>query len=75
MQPNYISQEPAFELDWLDRKAVQKLYGKAVVSEILLRAQRKCGISERDRTSLAPHQEAGPKEHKAAQPQWPLRPF
>ncbi|KAK2504296.1 hypothetical protein MC885_006059 [Smutsia gigantea] len=27
MQPNYISQEPAFELDWLDRKAVQKLYG------------------------------------------------
>jgi hypothetical protein len=28
MQPNYIPQEPAFELDWSDRKAVQKLYGK-----------------------------------------------
>nr|XP_020034945.1 matrix metalloproteinase-21 [Castor canadensis] len=27
MQPNYIPQEPAFELDWSDRKAVQKLYG------------------------------------------------
>ena len=28
MQPNYIPQEPAFELDWSDRKAIQKLYGK-----------------------------------------------
>ncbi|XP_025253322.1 matrix metalloproteinase-21 [Theropithecus gelada] len=27
MQPNYIPQEPAFELDWSDRKAIQKLYG------------------------------------------------
>ncbi|XP_027975730.1 matrix metalloproteinase-21 [Eumetopias jubatus] len=27
MQPNYIPQEPVFELDWSDRKAVQKLYG------------------------------------------------
>ncbi|XP_004375033.1 matrix metalloproteinase-21 [Trichechus manatus latirostris] len=27
MQPNYIPQGPAFELDWSDRKAVQKLYG------------------------------------------------
>lgn len=46
MQPNYISQEPAFELDWLDRKAVQKLYGKAVVSEILLRAHRGNVVSQ-----------------------------
>lgn len=30
MQPNYLPQGPAFELDWSDRKAVQKLYGKAV---------------------------------------------
>lgn len=28
MQPNYIPQEPAFELDWSDRKAIQRLYGK-----------------------------------------------
>ncbi|ELK11835.1 Matrix metalloproteinase-21 [Pteropus alecto] len=27
MQPNYLPQGPAFELDWSDRKAVQKLYG------------------------------------------------
>uniref|UniRef100_A0A0D9QWU3 Matrix metalloproteinase-21 n=1 Tax=Chlorocebus sabaeus TaxID=60711 RepID=A0A0D9QWU3_CHLSB len=27
MQPNYTPQEPAFELDWSDRKAIQKLYG------------------------------------------------
>ncbi|KAL1789249.1 matrix metalloproteinase-21 [Sigmodon hispidus] len=27
MQPNYIPQEPAFELDWSDRKAIQRLYG------------------------------------------------
>uniref|UniRef100_A0A2K5IPA6 Matrix metalloproteinase-21 n=1 Tax=Colobus angolensis palliatus TaxID=336983 RepID=A0A2K5IPA6_COLAP len=27
MQPNYIPQEPAFELNWSDRKAIQKLYG------------------------------------------------
>nr|XP_019597748.1 PREDICTED: matrix metalloproteinase-21 [Rhinolophus sinicus] len=27
MQPNYIPQGPAFELDWSDRKAIQKLYG------------------------------------------------
>ncbi|XP_042636339.1 matrix metalloproteinase-21 [Orycteropus afer afer] len=27
MQPNYIGQKPAFELDWSDRKAIQKLYG------------------------------------------------
>nr|XP_033799166.1 matrix metalloproteinase-21 [Geotrypetes seraphini] len=27
MQPNYIPQESAFELDWSDRKAIQKLYG------------------------------------------------
>ncbi|XP_003479861.1 matrix metalloproteinase-21 [Cavia porcellus] len=27
MQPNYIPQEPTFELDWSDRKAIQKLYG------------------------------------------------
>nr|AAI11523.1 Mmp21 protein [Mus musculus] len=27
MQPNYIPQEPAFELDWADRKAIQRLYG------------------------------------------------
>ncbi|XP_006867494.1 PREDICTED: matrix metalloproteinase-21 [Chrysochloris asiatica] len=27
MQPNYIPQKPAFELDWSDRKAVQRLYG------------------------------------------------
>uniref|UniRef100_A0A8D2AK59 Matrix metalloproteinase-21 n=1 Tax=Sciurus vulgaris TaxID=55149 RepID=A0A8D2AK59_SCIVU len=27
MQPNYIPQKPAFELDWSDRKAIQKLYG------------------------------------------------
>ncbi|XP_044604865.1 matrix metalloproteinase-21 [Equus asinus] len=27
MQPNYTPQEPVFELDWSDRKAIQKLYG------------------------------------------------
>ncbi|XP_072485131.1 matrix metalloproteinase-21 [Notamacropus eugenii] len=27
MQPNYIPQETGFELDWADRKAIQKLYG------------------------------------------------
>ncbi|XP_019509749.1 PREDICTED: matrix metalloproteinase-21 [Hipposideros armiger] len=27
MQPNYIPQGPALELDWSDRKAIQKLYG------------------------------------------------
>ncbi|XP_015353870.1 matrix metalloproteinase-21 [Marmota marmota marmota] len=27
MQPNYIPQKPAFELDWSDRKAIQRLYG------------------------------------------------
>uniref|UniRef100_A0A8C9JB68 Matrix metallopeptidase 21 n=1 Tax=Panthera tigris altaica TaxID=74533 RepID=A0A8C9JB68_PANTA len=27
MRPNYTPQEPAFELDWSDRKAIQKLYG------------------------------------------------
>ncbi|XP_075468402.1 matrix metalloproteinase-21 [Ascaphus truei] len=27
MQPNYIPQESGFELDWSDRKAIQKLYG------------------------------------------------
>nr|XP_017818752.2 matrix metalloproteinase-21 isoform X2 [Callithrix jacchus]XP_035125315.2 matrix metalloproteinase-21 isoform X2 [Callithrix jacchus]XP_054099430.1 matrix metalloproteinase-21 isoform X2 [Callithrix jacchus]XP_054099431.1 matrix metalloproteinase-21 isoform X2 [Callithrix jacchus] len=27
MQPNYTPQEPVFELDWADRKAIQKLYG------------------------------------------------
>uniref|UniRef100_A0A8C0TI07 Matrix metalloproteinase-21 n=1 Tax=Canis lupus familiaris TaxID=9615 RepID=A0A8C0TI07_CANLF len=27
MQPNYVPQEPVFELDWSDRKAIQKLYG------------------------------------------------
>ncbi|XP_036590963.1 matrix metalloproteinase-21 [Trichosurus vulpecula] len=27
MQPNYIPQEAGFELDWADRKAIQKLYG------------------------------------------------
>ncbi|CAO2583656.1 Matrix metalloproteinase-21 [Lemmus lemmus] len=27
MQPNYTPQEPAFELDWSDRKAIQRLYG------------------------------------------------
>ncbi|KAM6185916.1 matrix metalloproteinase-21 [Rhynchocyon petersi] len=27
MQPSYIPQEPAFELDWSDRKAIQRLYG------------------------------------------------
>ncbi|XP_042557292.1 matrix metalloproteinase-21 [Dipodomys spectabilis] len=27
MQPNYTPQGPAFELDWSDRKAIQKLYG------------------------------------------------
>ncbi|KAM5142285.1 matrix metalloproteinase-21 [Mantella aurantiaca] len=27
MQPNYIPQEPGFELDWSDRRAVQNLYG------------------------------------------------
>ncbi|XP_068113916.1 matrix metalloproteinase-21 [Hyperolius riggenbachi] len=27
MQPNYIPQESGFELDWSDRKAIQRLYG------------------------------------------------
>ncbi|XP_029465907.1 matrix metalloproteinase-21 [Rhinatrema bivittatum] len=27
MQPNYVPQESTFELDWSDRKAIQKLYG------------------------------------------------
>ncbi|XP_045710506.1 matrix metalloproteinase-21 [Phyllostomus hastatus] len=27
MQPNYVPQGPALELDWSDRKAIQKLYG------------------------------------------------
>ncbi|XP_067858449.1 matrix metallopeptidase-21 [Heptranchias perlo] len=27
MQPNYIPQDSPFELDWLDRKAIQQLYG------------------------------------------------
>ncbi|XP_008056171.1 matrix metalloproteinase-21 [Carlito syrichta] len=27
MQPNYAPQETAFELDWSDRKAIQRLYG------------------------------------------------
>ncbi|KAM9327046.1 matrix metalloproteinase-21 [Gastrophryne carolinensis] len=27
MQPNYIPQETGFELDWSDRKAIQRLYG------------------------------------------------
>uniref|UniRef100_A0A8C6W7J9 Matrix metalloproteinase-21 n=1 Tax=Nannospalax galili TaxID=1026970 RepID=A0A8C6W7J9_NANGA len=27
MQPNYIPQDPVFELDWSDRKAIQRLYG------------------------------------------------
>ncbi|XP_012510802.1 PREDICTED: matrix metalloproteinase-21 [Propithecus coquereli] len=27
MQPNYTPQEPVFELDWSDRKAIQRLYG------------------------------------------------
>ncbi|XP_006879932.1 PREDICTED: matrix metalloproteinase-21 [Elephantulus edwardii] len=27
MQPNYIPQGPPFELDWSDRKAIQRLYG------------------------------------------------
>ncbi|XP_008579190.1 PREDICTED: matrix metalloproteinase-21 [Galeopterus variegatus] len=27
MQPNYSPQESAFELDWSDRKAIQRLYG------------------------------------------------
>ncbi|XP_029776456.1 matrix metalloproteinase-21 [Suricata suricatta] len=27
MRPNYMAREPEFELDWADRKAIQKLYG------------------------------------------------
>lgn len=33
MQPNYVPQGPAFELDWSDRKAIQKLYGKTGLGE------------------------------------------
>lgn len=40
MQPNYTPQEPVFELDWSDRKAIQKLYGKTVLGESILRAHR-----------------------------------
>lgn len=28
MQPSYRPQDDGFELDWLDRKAIQNLYGK-----------------------------------------------
>ncbi|KAL4640165.1 matrix metalloproteinase-21 [Arapaima gigas] len=28
MQPNYLPQDSSFEIDWLDRKAIQQLYGK-----------------------------------------------
>lgn len=38
MQPSYLPQGPAFELDWSDRKAVQRLYGKAVLGEVILGA-------------------------------------
>lgn len=40
MQPNYIPQGPAFELDWSDRKAIQKLYGKAVLGARTLGTDR-----------------------------------
>lgn len=43
MQPNYIPQGPAFELDWSDRKAIQKLYGKAVLGKMILGADRDTG--------------------------------
>lgn len=39
MQPNYIPQGPALELDWSDRKAIQKLYGKTA-GELTLVAGR-----------------------------------
>lgn len=27
MQPSYLPQESGFEMDWMDRKAIQHLYG------------------------------------------------
>lgn len=27
MQPSYLPQESSFEMDWMDRKAIQQLYG------------------------------------------------
>lgn len=41
MQPNYTPQEPVFELDWSDRKAIQRLYGKLGLGWIHLRALRR----------------------------------
>lgn len=70
MQPNYIPQEPVFELDWSDRKAVQKLYGKTVLEGHPQSSQRTFSISKHDRTPLTPDREAAPKEHKIV----PLRP-
>ncbi|ELK36821.1 Matrix metalloproteinase-21 [Myotis davidii] len=32
MQPNYLPRGPAFELDWSDRKAIQRLYGSCAGS-------------------------------------------
>lgn len=62
MQPNYIPQGPALELDWSDRKAIQKLYGKAVLGEMILGADRgHWGSSEHNRTPFTPHWEAGPQ--------------
>lgn len=52
MQPNYLPQGPAFELDWADRKAVQKLYGKAVW-------ERPC--SEQTEDPKTPPREASPQ--------------
>lgn len=60
MQPNYTPQEPVFELDWSDRKAIQKLYGKTVLGESILRAHRGTQDSKASLDPLTPHWEAGP---------------
>lgn len=67
MQPNYIPQEPMFELDWSDRKAIQKLYGKTVLEDHLQSSQSTLSISKHDRTPLTPYGEAGPQRAQIVQ--------
>ncbi len=31
MQPSYLPQESGFEMDWMDRKAIQHLYGNSTI--------------------------------------------
>lgn len=46
MQPSYLPQDSGFEIDWMDRKSIQSLYGKTTTHNNLNSSSKSVGDTD-----------------------------